>query len=473
MYKTGDMARYLPDGNLVFLGRNDHQVKIRGFRVELGEIEARLSSHSLVDKVVVVAVGQGGNKQLVGYVVAKPDEHLVHSLRSYLATCLPNYMIPAAFVRLDDMPLTSNGKVDRRRLPEPDMKSVAHQAYEATHGDVEDALLSIWRELLHIDRIGRHDNFFMLGGHSLLVTKMVHQIKTWMGFKITLNDLFAAPTIAELVPRLLAAGSTQEDSFEVLLPIKSQGSRLPLFCIHHGFGLCWTYISLLKYMHPDQPMYGLQMRGLFDNSRTAESVEEMALDYIDQIRRIQPRGPYSLLGYSFGGMVAHTMAAILERQGDKVALLGNMDSIPMVSEQEAMEIVQQQEEGNVRDVSKFIQLFANRVQQDGISDTERALVERVSQIVHRVIQLGLAHSSLCCQSGMILFRAMIHENPSVHPPISPDVWKPYVMGKIEVYDIDSDHQNMDQPAPSAEIGRVLSKRLDEIHAENMKNMKEE
>ncbi|KAI8363206.1 Alpha/Beta hydrolase protein [Mortierella sp. GBAus27b] len=285
---------------------------------------------------------------------------------------------------------------------------------------------------------------------------MVHQIKAWMGFKITLNDLFAAPTIAELVPRLLTAGNTQEDSFDVLLPIKSQGSRLPLFCIHHGFGLCWSYISLLKFMHPDQPI------------KAAESVEEMALDYIDQIRRIQPRGPYSLLGYSFGGMVAHTMAAILERQGDKVALLGNMDSIPMVSEQEAMEFVQQQE-GNVGDVSKFIQLFANRVQQDGISDTERALVERVSQIVHRVDQLGLAHSPLCCRSGMILFRAMIHKNPSVHPP----VWKPFVMRKIEVYDIDSDHYGMDQPVPSEQIGRVLSKRLDEIHAENMKNMKEE
>ncbi|KAF9915312.1 hypothetical protein BGZ65_000799, partial [Modicella reniformis] len=174
-------------------------------------------------------------------------------------------------------------------------------------------------------------------------------------FNITLGELFEASTIAELVPRLLAAGNTQEDAFDVLLPIKPQGTRPPLFCVHHGFGLSWSYIGLSKYMHPDQPLYGLQVRGFFDNDQPAASVEDMAIDYIDQIRRVQPHGPYYLLGYSLGGMIAHTMAAHLERQGEIVMLLAIMDSIPDLSKEPAMS---QQEEPY--DKTKFIGWFANR-----------------------------------------------------------------------------------------------------------------
>jgi len=235
MYKTGDLARYLPDGNIVFLGRNDHQVKIRGFRIELGEIEARLCDHPLVESATVIAMGEGSDKKIVAYVIALHHDELVHVLRSHLVSCLPDYMVPSAFVRLDTLPLSANGKLDRLRLPPPDNDSMAHQQYEAPIGDIEGALMTIWMDLLQVDRIGRHDNFFMLGGHSLLAVRMITQIQSLMGFKVTLGMLFIAPTIAELVPHLLTAGNNQEDVFDVLLPIKPRGARLPLFCVHLEF----------------------------------------------------------------------------------------------------------------------------------------------------------------------------------------------------------------------------------------------
>ncbi|KAG0002656.1 hypothetical protein BGZ65_002456 [Modicella reniformis] len=226
MYKTGDLARYLPDGNLLFLGRNDHQVKIRGFRIELGEIEARLVHYTLVDKAAVIAMGEGNDKRLVAYVVAKPNDQLINSLRTYLSSSLPDYMVPAAFVRLDNLPLSSNAKFDRRQLPLPDDTSFVHQSYEAPRGVIEPALMNIWMESLNIDQIGRHDNLFMLGGHSLLAVRMITlDIHSMLGFKITLRAGFEAPTIAELSTRLLNAGNSQEDAFDVLLPIKPRGDR--------------------------------------------------------------------------------------------------------------------------------------------------------------------------------------------------------------------------------------------------------
>jgi pimeloyl-ACP methyl ester carboxylesterase len=377
MYKTGDLARYLPDGNIIFLGRNDHQVKIRGFRIELGEIEARLSEHPLVQSAAVITLGEGSDKRLVGYVVAKPGDNLQTTLRSHLTACLPAYMVPAAIVRLDALPLNSNGKLDRQ-LPQPDSHAMAHQQYEPPHGTIETVLMIIWRDLLQIDRVGRHDNFFMIGGHSLLAMRMISQVQSIMGSKITLGTLFMAPTIAELVPHLLTAGNTPEDAFNVLLPIRPRGTRLPLFCVHHGFGLSWGYIGLSKHLHPDQPLYGLQARGLIDGEQCAATLEDMALDYIEQIRRIQPHGPYCLVGYSFGGRVVHTMTEYLERQGERVALLAVMDSVPSDPTAEIQVSTDDQDDETHIYVSDF-RTFANRVE-DVLADGARSYTERLEHV---------------------------------------------------------------------------------------------
>ncbi|KAF9343174.1 hypothetical protein BGX26_006139, partial [Mortierella sp. AD094] len=224
------------------------------------------------------------------------------------------YMVPAAFVRLDVLPLTPQGKLGRRALLEPDISSFVSQGYEAPLGEIEASLALIWAELLKIDRVGRNDNFFMLGGHSLLAVKLTGIIRSRLNLDIKMRVLFEAPAIAELVPRICEkSADSQEVAYNVLLPLKSQGRRPPLFCIHPVFGLSWSFFGLSKHLHLKQPLYGLQARGINGNGQPASSVDEMVQDYMDQMVRVQPQGPYHLLGWFFGGSIAHSLVAQLEK----------------------------------------------------------------------------------------------------------------------------------------------------------------
>ncbi|OWK25843.1 hypothetical protein AJ87_00450 [Rhizobium yanglingense] len=212
MYRTGDLARYLPDGNLEFLGRNDEQVKIRGFRIEPGEIAARLLEHELVgDAAVVAREDRTGDKRLVAYVVAKTTDGsdeadgagLAASLRAHLGGLLPDYMVPSAFVRLDALPLTVNGKLDRKALPAPEDDAYARRAYEAPRGEVETLLAEIWAELLGVERVGRHDHFFELGGHSLLAVQLSSRLSQAVGVALPLTRLFATPVLSDLAESIV------------------------------------------------------------------------------------------------------------------------------------------------------------------------------------------------------------------------------------------------------------------------------
>ncbi|MER8931317.1 phosphopantetheine-binding protein, partial [Mesorhizobium sp. M0859] len=212
MYRTSDLGRYLPDGNLEFLGRNDDQVKIRGFRIEPGEIAARLCEHELVGEAVVVArADRTGDQRLVAYLVAKPADGsddadggaLAGALRAHLASLLPDYMVPAAFVQLAALPLTPNGKLDRQALPAPDDEAYARAAYEAPQGEVETLLAGIWQELLGLERIGRHDHFFELGGHSLLAVQLLSRLPRAVGVELPLTRLFARPVLADLAESIV------------------------------------------------------------------------------------------------------------------------------------------------------------------------------------------------------------------------------------------------------------------------------
>ncbi|MGV7960807.1 amino acid adenylation domain-containing protein [Photorhabdus tasmaniensis] len=226
MYRTGDLARYLPDGNLVFVGRNDQQVKIRGFRIEPGEIEERLTEHPAVREARVLALGDGADKRLVAYVVAPAEDGQIDSLHSCLRAALPDYMIPAAFVRLEAFPLTPNGKLDRRALPAPGEEAFARQRYEAPQGEAEIALAAIWRELLGIEQIGRYDNFFALGGHSLLAVRMMNRVAA-LGIELPLNTLFEAPTLIAFAEVMRAQFDEQHKVLPVIMPISREGG-LPL-----------------------------------------------------------------------------------------------------------------------------------------------------------------------------------------------------------------------------------------------------
>jgi amino acid adenylation domain-containing protein len=453
MYKTGDLARYLPDGNLAFLGRNDHQVKIRGFRIEPGEIEACLTQHAQVREAVVLALGDGHAKRLVAYVVAEADEQLANTLRAHVAAALPEYMVPSAFVRLEALPLTPNGKLDRRALPAPDDEAFAHQAYEAPQGELEATLAQIWSELLGVERISRHDSFFVLGGHSLLAVQMISRSRTALGISIAMHTLFEAPTVATLAQRVSAQGNVQDESFAVVLPIQPHGARPALFCVHPITGLSWHYRGLASHLEADQPVYGLQARGLDGDSSPALKIEAMAKDYIQQIRRIQPKGPYYLLGWSFGGKVVHSMAVQLEQQGERVALLAVLDTTPN-------HLQRDDEPEAIEKADFYISLFA-RHDAENLSEAGQYLWEKTRAVIQNNQRIVTSFSPRIYSGDMLFFRASVAQDAATEL-ISPQAWQPYVLGNVEVYDITCKHEDMELPEPTAYIGRILRQKLNEL-----------
>ncbi|MET3498377.1 acyl carrier protein [Variovorax boronicumulans] len=226
MYRSGDLARWRighdGDGTLEYLGRNDHQVKVRGFRIELGEIEAALSACAGVREAVVLARGEGADKQLAAYVTGEDVQAVV--LREHLASRLPEYMVPAAYVQLEALPLTPNGKLDRRALPAPGDAAYGTREFEPPQGEIEEELAHIWQALLKIQRLGRHDDFFALGGHSLLVVQMVSQIRRQLDVDLGIRDVFNSPTLAQLADRIVEAQLALYDADE--LAILARGSSV-------------------------------------------------------------------------------------------------------------------------------------------------------------------------------------------------------------------------------------------------------
>ncbi len=332
LYKTGDLARYLPDGNIEYLGRIDHQVKLRGFRIELGEISAVLSQHPSVRETVLLAREDiPGDKRLVAYVVS--DQSQVSTpgeLRRFLKEQLPEYMVPSAFVLLDALPLTPNGKVDRRALPVPDQaRPELERAFVAPQDTLELQLTQIWEKVLGIGSVGVRDNFFELGGHSLLAVRLFAQIKEFFGKDLPLATLFQAPTIEQLANILCSQG--WDAPRELLVPLQPGGNKPPLFCI---YGIL-LYHDLARHLGPQQAVYGVYIQDevnlllagrLETELSTLTSVADQATLYLKKIRTLQPVGPYFLAGESFGGLVAFEMAQQLHAQGEKVALLALFDT---------------------------------------------------------------------------------------------------------------------------------------------------
>ena len=324
LYRTGDLARSLPDGNLEYLGRVDNQIKLRGFRIELEEIEMRLSDYPAVrDCVVAVKEDAHGEKFLAGYLVA--DElPSVSDLRSFLRNELPEHMIPSTFVRLDKMPLTANGKINRQALPQPSTdRPVLKSEYLAPRNDTEVQLATVWEEVLGVKSLGMQDDFFELGGHSLIAVRLFAEIEDKFGKKLPLATLFEAPTISQLAA-ILRNGSLP--TWSSLVPIQPKGSKPPLFCLHACGAHVFIYRELVSRLSPDQPVYGLQPPGLDGKEEPYNRVEDMAAHYVKAVRGLVPHGPYYLVGDTLGGLFAFEMAQQLNSQGEDVALLAMLDT---------------------------------------------------------------------------------------------------------------------------------------------------
>ena len=335
LYRTGDTGRMAQDGTLFYLGRKDDQVKIRGFRVELGEIEAVLQGNPAVGQCVAKVVDDAsGYKRIIAYV--QPDLLYLRTvnnispteteLRQYLEGRLPAYMLPSDFMYLDEFPVTSSGKVDRRALPDrlEMVNNVRSNALDRPISDVESLLRSIWVSVLKLTSVGVNDNFFELGGHSLLAVKLFAEIERIFSTTLPLATLFHAPTIRELAEVMEDNG--WQPPWSSLVPIQPLGETPPLVCVHGAMGEVLFCHDLARLMAPEVTFYALQAKGLSGTSPPDATIEAMAVHYVEELATLQPHGPYFLAGRSFGAFVALEMAQQLLLRKEEIALIALFDA---------------------------------------------------------------------------------------------------------------------------------------------------
>jgi nonribosomal peptide synthetase DhbF len=457
MYRTGDVVRWTRDGELDFLGRADDQVKIRGFRIEPGEVAAVLADSPSVGRATVVA----RDGRLVGYVVPANGSVDLDELRRHAVTKLPDYMVPSAFVALDSLPLTPNGKLDRKALPDPTYPASGTRAARTSR---EEALCSLFAEVLQLDSVGADDNFFALGGHSLLATRLVSRIRAVLGTDLSVRLLLQAPTVAGVIESLAADPATQA-RIDPVLPIRTTGDEPPLFCVHPVSGVAWCYSGLQRHLPTGLPIYGLQLVPEFP-----ENLAEVTASYADRIREIRPSGPYRLLGWSLGGSIAHAVAARLRREGERVELLALLDSFPTNTQllnlapaarldavEQAILVTMAQDLGlgaGTADDSGARQRLRQAVAhgfglpEQILADLPRAaanLVETAQGNEHEVFD------------GDVLFIEAARGRPD--KPDTAALWRPYVTGAIDRQTVDCGHYEMMRPGPAAAIGALLAARL--------------
>ncbi|MCZ8125782.1 MAG: amino acid adenylation domain-containing protein [Microcystis sp. LE19-114.1B] len=322
IYKTGDLAKWGDDGNIEFLGRIDHQIKLRGFRIELGEIEAVLLKHPAIKEVIVNLHKTENNQQLVVYITGELIDNLSQQLKQHLKTHLPDYMIPSQIMRLDEFPLTPNGKIDRQALPLPDHK--LQSLYEAPRNKIEQQLTEIWSLIVECEKISIHDNFFDLGGHSILAIKLLNQIQKSFNQELSLTSLFQHPTIAQLAQQL--SQFEVQPSISDLLVLQASGQKTPIFCVAGSNGHAFYFRDFAMNFADEHPVYGLETPGRDGSHPLPISVEDHASSLIKTLQQKQPKGPYILIGYSSGCSVALEMAFQLEQQGEIISLLGIFDA---------------------------------------------------------------------------------------------------------------------------------------------------
>jgi amino acid adenylation domain-containing protein len=328
MYKTGDLARILVNGEIQYLGRLDYQVKLRGYRIELGEIESVLSLHSSVQQAVaVVRDAPSGDKQLLAYVAVRDGsdaERTSEVLRSHLKQHLPEYMIPLMIVVLEALPLTSTGKIDRKALPTP-APLAGRSEITAPRDEIEAALSKIWRKVLHNEAIGVTDNFFDVGGHSLLAVQLMAAIATETGHEVPLTALFRAPTVESMAKLLRDGNQSQADP--IVMPVQA-GDGVPFFAVAAPGTTALGYAALAKAMGATQVVYKLQSRRVVPPTSpiTLTDMRSLALEYIEGMRSVQPSGPYYLGGMCAGAHIAEQMILELEAQGETVGLFAVFDT---------------------------------------------------------------------------------------------------------------------------------------------------
>lgn len=453
MYCTGDLARWTRDGRLEFLGRADEQVKVRGFRIEPDEIAAVLTEHPGVGRAAVVARAD----RLVAYVVpANDDAHGdtrvdVDELRRHVASRLPDYLVPSGIVPLAELPLTANGKLDRRNLPAPRFEPAGRPARTTR----EEALCGLFAEVLGLDAVGVADNFFALGGHSLLATRLVGRVRAALGGELSVRSFFQAPTVLGVLDSLTAGTPTRIDP---LLPIRPTGDQPPLFCVHPVSGVSWCYAGLHRHLPAEVPIYGLQV----DVDEHPLDLAELAEGYARRIRQVRPTGPYRLLGWSLGGRIAHAVAGRLQADGEQVELLALLDAFPggeLPGETDRETAFDLLETAILRTLAQDLGLDAvNPVREDVASAfglPEPALAE-LTKASGELIEILLRGTPSTFHGDLEFFTAR-HSRPGRRG--GAELWREHISGAVHDHLIDCGHFAMMRPESVAVIGAALTERL--------------
>ncbi|MEU8434184.1 amino acid adenylation domain-containing protein [Streptomyces sp. NPDC029216] len=453
MYRTGDLVRWNKAGRLEYVARTDHQVKVRGFRIELGEIEHVLAGHPAVSRAaVVVRESRQGDKRIVGYVVPAADaagaDVLLPELTEYLRARLPDYMVPSALIPLAEIPLTPNGKLDRQALPSEHTPAAAGQAPRNSH---EERLAAVFCELLDKESVGVDDDFFALGGHSLLATRLSVRIRKDFDVELPLRTIIKFPTVAELAALLLAGAVPDEvaDPFGVVLPLNSDPGtgKKPLWFFHGGGGLGWAYFSFVTHVK-DRQAYALQSRGADGRAPLVESIDEMVDHFIEEMLQIQPEGPFNLVGWSYGGTLVQAIAAGLDRRGHEIALTAVLDSQP--GGQGWSEIHRNKTVEDYRDELEdfFGQYIGTGNQQE--------FLDNMSKVLANNTNLMMDWESPVYRGDVVFFHATLKDEMYAH------LWRPYVLGTIEEYDVAATHHEMNLPGPVSEVFEVLNRKLADL-----------
>ncbi|MCB5168285.1 amino acid adenylation domain-containing protein [Streptomyces bambusae] len=449
MYRSGDLVRWSKNGQLEYVGRADSQVKVRGFRIELGEIEQSLAGHPEVAQAVVLVRENGADdKRIVAYVVPEDGtaaEGFADRLTEYLHGRLPSYMVPSALIALDDIPLTSNGKLDKRALPDEDTGAAVSREPRNAY---ERRLCALYAELLGREQVGIDDGFFALGGHSLLATRLSVRIRNEFDIDIPIRTVIKYPTVAELAALMLAGGvpADDADTFAVVLPLNEDPGtgKEPVWFFHGGGGLGWAYYSFVNHLS-DRPAYALQSRGSDGEDVLAGSVEEMVDDYVARMLEIQSEGPFYLIGWSYGGTVVHAVADALDRLGHEVSLVAILDAQP--GGHGFTEVHAGKDSADYRaeledDFGQYIRM-GNR---QGFLDTmARVMANNTARMMD--------YTSPAYRGDVLYFHASLEDKSYAH------LWRPYVQGALEVHEMAATHHEMHMPAPVAQFFEVVGPRL--------------
>jgi amino acid adenylation domain-containing protein len=493
IYRTGDLAKLKPDGDIIYLGRIDHQVKVRGYRIELGEIEHNLGKQQGIKQAVVIArEDTPGIPRLVAYVVLEsgatgiPDKSVLDGWDQALFEVLPEYMMPDDYVLMDVIPSTPNGKIDRKALPKPDYSHINREGqYVAPRTSNEKLVADIWEELMGLNQISIFDNFFQLGGRSLVAVKIMARLEQETGKRLPLATLFEYSTVEKLAARLEI--DAEAITWESLVPIKPKGSKMPLYIVH-GAGLnVLLFNALAMNMDEEQPVYGLQAKGLNGIDEPLDVMEEIAANYVDEIINHDPVGPYAVAGYSLGGLIAYEMAKQMLALGKDVKMLAMFDTYadqtqvydpwlkkklnnalffvkqlaytPVLFLQDPKRTIQYKS----REIGRRFQKIYKKVFPDKVKKKE-GFSAYTDDIHERSLAAQRNYLLTPVNIAIELFRAT--KKTFYMDDFKFLGWRPYALKGVNVHDIPGEHNTIFAPPNDKQFAKVLQECLDKAAKES-------